>query len=184
MLRARLYNKKTTADVKRSAKMYGYGDLIIVPYIDMDGASAKVTKDLVKAYGVTEKTVIDTAIKNTEDDFEIKSMREIMKEMMQVDDEMFEAMFPVGEPPMYVITNSKRFYGAISVISAQDKLEELFPDGYAIIPSSVHEVLAIPLSDEVDEQMLKGMIGEVNATEVAAEEVLGSRAYIFKEVEA
>lgn len=186
LLRARLYNDKTKAEVKRSAKSYGFSDLIIVPYIDlndyMEGSSVKITKALVEQYGVTERTVIDTAIKNSAKDISVVSMREMMKQMMKIDDEMFEAMFPETEPLMYVISNSRKFFGAIGAISAKKLLSEMFPEGYAIIPSSVHEIIAVPLKEDVSEDELSNMITEVNATNVAAEEVLGSHAYIFREV--
>lgn len=187
LLKARLYNKKTTAEVKRSARSYGFSDLIITPYIDlndyMPGATTKITKQLIEHWGITERTVIDTAIKNTAGDIEIKSMREIMREMMGLEDEMFEAMVP-EDAGMYVISNKRRMFGAIGAISVKEKLQEMFPQGYAILPSSVHEIIAIPLAEGSTEEDLSQMVHEVNTTQVAPEEVLSGHAYIFKGVAA
>ena len=49
-LRLRLYNEKTKADVFRSAADYGFDDLILVPYIQLDrGMAAKVNQSLESA---------------------------------------------------------------------------------------------------------------------------------------
>ena len=181
LLKARLYNNKTTADVKRSAKQYGFDDLQIVPYIDLDsympGGSTKVTEALVKEWGVTKRTVIDNALKNVQGDYTITSMSRILAEMMGEDPDMIP-----DDVGMFVVSNKSKCLGAISVIVGRDEIQRRFPKGYAVLPSSIHEVIVVPLTDEMNERNLTGMVNEVNATQVAPEEVLGDKAYIFKGV--
>ena len=81
-------------------------------------------------------------------------------------------------PEMIVLTNKDKYYGAITAITAKAKLKKLFPNGYVILPSSIHEVIAVPYQPGTEE-MLNGMVCEVNTNEVKPEEILGSRAYIF-----
>lgn len=189
MLRARLYNNRTKAEVYKSAKGYGFDDLIIVPYINVKStgfagiAGAKVTKALLEQWGVTERTVIDNALKNSAKEVKIESMRDTLRAMApDMPQEMFDIMFPETETSMTVISNESRVCGAISAITARKELYERFPNGYAILPSSIHEVIAIPLSANATEEELTSMVNQVNATEVAPEEVLGEKAYIFKGV--
>ena len=180
-LRARLYNKATQADVFRKAT--GFDGLIIIPYIDLgdinnDGAkgSVKVTAGLLTQWGATAKEVIDTALKNSKEDISIKSMGAVMKEIFtgeKVEDENLGI-----NPEMVVLTNEEKMYGAITAITAKAKLKKLFPNGYVILPSSVHEVIAVPYQPGTEE-MLNGMVCEVNTTEVKPEEVLGNKAYVF-----
>ena len=181
MLRARLYNKATNADVFRKSR--DFKDLIIVPYIDLgdvngDGgrASTKVTAQLVERWGVTEKEVIDTALKNSKEDISIKSMGAVMKEMFtgeKVEDENLGI-----NPEMVVLTNEEKMYGAITAITAKAKLKKLFPNGYVILPSSIHEVIAVPYQPGMENE-LTGMVNAVNTEEVKPEEILGNRAYVF-----
>ena len=43
-----------------------------------------------------------------------------------------------------------------------NKLEQLFPEGFYVLPSSVHEVLIVPDNGEMELKMLGEMVREVN----------------------
>ena len=181
MLRARLYNKATNAEVFRKSK--DFKDLIIVPYIDFgdiddDGcrASTKVTAQLVERWGVTEKEVIDTALKNSKADIKIQSMGAMLAEIMGMPARE-EEEFGIN-PEMIVLTNKDKYYGAITAITAKAKLKKLFPNGYVILPSSIHEVIAIPYQYGMEDELTE-MVNAVNVEEVKPEEILGNRAYVF-----
>lgn len=177
MLRIRLYNKKTTAPIKRSARSYGFSDLIMVPVIEFDdNASAKVTKALAKQWGKSAKTIIDTALLNTKEKekFEIIEMAEMLAEMMGVPVEMLRK----DAPPIWVISNEQRINGAVGIIILADKLKEMYPNGYYILPSSIHEALVIDVSFCDDPDILTSMVQDVNGACLRPEEVLGDKAYI------
>lgn len=71
-LKCKLMNKKQNPNftVTRSAKGYGFADLIIVPYIEVEiggqRGTAVVNERMIEDWGVTKRRVIDRAIKNTE----------------------------------------------------------------------------------------------------------------------
>lgn len=177
MLRIRLYNKKTTAPIQRSARSYGFGDLIMVPYIKFnDNAAAKVTEALAEKWGKSVKAIIDTALLNTKEKekFEIIEMAAMLSEMMGVPVEMLRE----SAPPIYVVTNEARTNGAIGIIILEDKLKEMYPNGYYILPSSVHEAIVIDSAFCDDLDMLTEMVQDVNGLCVRPEEVLGDKAYI------
>lgn len=168
----RLYNADNEYEVSKSASEYGFDDLIIIPVLTgfMSNASVKVEKDLIKTWGVTEEEVFAMAKENMNvDDYEIIDMNEMLK--------MFGVPAPEDNIDMYVLSNKDRIFGAIGAIILRDKLKEMFPNGYTIIPSSVHEVIVIPYTDNKNE--IEQIINEVNATEVAPDEVLGSKPYVF-----
>ena len=176
MLRARLYNKATKAEVYRSAAEYGFEDLIIIPYIDLgNGAAAKVTKSLLDHWGQDADTVISLAIENARD-YTITPLAQVLAELMG------GMPFLAGEDdvPLYVLTNENKTCGAIGVIAAKAELEERFPNGYVVLPSSIHEVLILPKEQLTQEmEALSEMIVEINQTQVAPEEVLGDHPYEF-----
>lgn len=52
-------------------------------------------------------------------------------------------------------------------------------ENFYILPSSIHEVILLRESFAEDAEYLRWMIQEVNATEVAPEEILSDRAYYY-----
>ncbi|MDO4649909.1 MAG: DUF5688 family protein, partial [Eubacteriales bacterium] len=88
-------------------------------------------------------------------------------------------------PRQFVITNEKKCRGAYA-IAMPEVFEELangVESDLVIIPSSIHELLVMPLVD-VQENMtsadLMRMIREVNETQVPRKEWLSDRPYFYK----
>ena len=168
LLKARFYWNNVDADVKVSAKKYGFDDLIIVPYIVFDmvenQGAIRVHKSLLQTWGITQKQVIADALDNVRNDYEIKDMSDMF-----------------GLPPtipMYVVTNHSKMFGAISVLSAREKLNRIFPEGYYVLPSSVHEVIILSKLFNGADEMLN-MVKDVNATVLDAADKLSDAVYIF-----
>jgi len=178
-LGAKLYNINTSAEVFRNATEYGFDDLIIVPYVlvekDTDGqATIKVTKDLLERWNVTADEVIDIALEREKANMKVMSMLDTLKEMGLPVDEL--PPLP-EEDQQIIVTNKLKVNGAISVLFAKEKLAEYFPNGYIIMPSSIHEVIAVAYDENVEPYT--EMVREVNATQVAPEEQLSDHAYVF-----
>lgn len=172
-LKARLYNNSFEADVYESAARYGFHDLRIVPYITMmENGYTKVSRQLTDTWGVTPEEVLEAAKANVADDVDIASMAELLSELTDTPQ-------PEEVVPMKVITNADKFYGAISIIYAKERLNEMFPDGYIALPSSVHEFIVIPDIGEDDNEKFVDMVKQINATEVEPQDVLSNRIYTF-----
>jgi len=176
MLRARLYNKITNAEVFRSAAVYGFEDLIIVPYItgvDIgNGRGAiKVTSALVNKWDVTVDEVLDIAEENSRADVVLTSMEEILASMGY-------PMPPMSAdaPTMLVCTSKDKTYGAYAVIASMDAIRARFKGAFTVLPSSVHEVIIV---DANDPAAMSAMVQEVNDTQVDPEEQLSNHAYTF-----
>lgn len=83
--------------------------------------------------------------------------------------------------PMYLLTNHLKIHGA-SVILYEGLLEQIsreLDSSLVVIPSSVHEVLIIPVSSKKELAHYTYMIMEVNATQIARDEVLSNHAYYY-----
>lgn len=161
MLRARLYNEATSADVFKSAADYGFDDLVIIPYIDgvIENGSVKVTAQMLETWGIDGDTVIQDAENNSRHDAYIKSMFEML------------GLPGTEDAPMWVVTSGA--FGAYAVITKMDELKERFPDGFTVLPSSLHEVIVVPMADPAFDEMVQ----EVNDTEVDPLEQLSNHAY-------
>mgnify|MGYP000205739007 FL=1 len=122
----------------------------------------------------------EAAAKNTcKSEFTVQSMYEVMAAMMHMDENTAKEMCE-GGPEMFVLSNKKKMNGA-SIILYNEKLAELsakLDDDLLIMPSSIHEVLAVPASS-IDVEDLKNMVREVNDTEVSEQEILGYSVYRY-----
>ena len=147
----------------------GFLDMYIIYVAQIaDSASVKVTDPMLESWGITLDELDAAAREN------IKPVALPMGEMLA------ELGFPLPEgeevAPMVVITNEEKFFGASSILSSE--ITDKFDRDMYIIPSSVHEFIAVPADDDIG-LMLGGMIREINATTVQPSEVLGNDPYLF-----
>ena len=96
--------------------------------------------------------------------------------------EFFDMVVSEDMVPMYVCSNSQKVNGA-GVILYKDLLKQFAEktgSDFYILPSSIHETLLVPVSDQMEVEALRSMVREVNATQVAPEEVLSDNVYIYR----
>lgn len=82
---------------------------------------------------------------------------------------------------MYVLTNRIRSYGAacIAYPYIPGMIGDALGSDYYILPSSVHEVMIVPACGGIEGRELEEMVREINATQVAEEEVLSDHIYYY-----
>lgn len=143
-----------------------------------------VNNQHMQLWGVTEQELFGQAKANMDaaDDTEVKSMAEIIREF--AGDEAAEEIGVSGcsAVPMYVATNRGRLYGASVMVDhkAMSGAARMFGGDFMILPSSVHELILVPYSEEPDgAERLMQMVQDVNDTEVAEEEVLSCHVYRY-----
>jgi len=81
---------------------------------------------------------------------------------------------------MYVATNEEKVNGA-SVMADNAFMEKLHSEigDFYIIPSSIHEIIAVPASGRFEAAMLNEMVKEVNSTSVSEEDFLSDMVYLY-----
>lgn len=139
-------------------------------------ASVTLSNQHLDMAGFTFGAALDQAIKNINDDISIVSMSQFMREMLGAPWEDL-GIDPVPEDDtIYVMTNMSRFHGANTILShnALEMLaDQLSTNDFYILPSSIHEVLAVRGNDDpYFTEKLKDMVREVNASEVQPDERL------------
>lgn len=166
-----------------------YEDLAIIfkVYLEEDnGSMATITirNEHLAFWGVTKEELYEFAKKNTQVllPVRVRSAKDVMLEMMGIcqdfSDEIDWDM--LDENPMIVISNKQRINGA-SAIFYEDVLStvaEKFGTDLYILPSSVHECIAVPYDEERLEDFLQ-MVTEINATQLKIDEVLSDNVYYF-----
>ena len=115
--------------------------------------------------------------------YEIKNMHDVICELTEAEnsedcDDMAEFESSIS---MYVLSNKSRVEGAACILYPEliKDFSNVIGSSLYIIPSSIHEVLLLP-SDNLDEcDAIKGMIKEINDSQVKIEEVLSYSLYFY-----
>lgn len=156
--------------------------------VDESGIQSTVVHDnLAKRLGMDEEQLFKAAVENTRRILPpvVKSMNDVLREMFTKDGmppEMAETMF--GEIPqdrmMWVISNDRGVNGAISMLYEDQlhKLAEKLETDLYILPSSVHEVIAVS-TDMGDPYELAQMVSEINMDQVDLDERLSNQVYHY-----
>lgn len=152
----------------------------VVVGLDEDGMKSYVlTNANLASSEISLEELDEAAKKNTEKSgFSVRTMSEVMYELMGVNAEP-ETEEPDG-PQTYVLTNARKLHGA-NIVLYKEYLEiaaEKMNGDFYILPSSIHELLAVQVSTAGIEQ-LREMVKEVNDNEVAPEEILGYEVYRY-----
>ena len=145
-----------------------------------------VSNSLLKMYGVSADELHEAAfetMKESEPVDIVGMTRKIMglASMMGMDEmELEEIVSRLEDEQMILISNTSNICGASQILYKENlqKIADIFKEDFYILPSSIHECLAVRTSDS-DIEMLKAMVTEVNSTQVLPEEVLSDNVYFY-----
>lgn len=150
--------------------------------------SVRITNQLLESWRIDTEKLFVLARENTTRLFpkRICSMASMMEKILG-GEESSAVWIPSGEEEPgiagepYVLTNSNGINGA-AVILYQGILDEIgsfFGRDYYLLPSSIHEFLAIPAGAPISVGEMYDMVREVNAACVAKEEILSGTVYRY-----
>lgn len=150
-------------------------------------ASAVVTNDMLNLWGITQEQLHhDTvATENARNPVCFYTMDDVMSEMMlsAKPTNLFNRPEPVetGAVPMYVLTSQSKMDGAgvLARDGVLEKIGELIGSNFYVLPSSIHEVLIVPDNGNMQTKKLEDMVKEVNATQVAPEDLLSDKVQYY-----
>ena len=183
----KLVNGEKNAELLADAPYVEYQDLAVIFYVlvskDKSGtASITVRNALMDTWGVDVDTLYRLAKKNTQRLFRGK----VLPMMEEIIGDSADAFFDMDVHndsvfPIYVATNVLKMNGACILLydGVLEKFAEKIGGDFYILPSSVHEVLFVPANREMDARYLVQMVREVNATQVAPDEVLSDNVYMY-----
>ena len=142
--------------------------------------TVKLTNEALKISGIEESELWQCAYNNTKYKHQYKST--------PIGDVLFKLF---GEIPpvmpgidMYVLTNERNIDGAVAILYPEyfQTLANIINSDLIIIPSSVHELLLIPIDDRFEMNLFETqmMIEEVNNTTLKNNEILSYSVYCYK----
>ncbi len=186
-------NKELLSDVPH---MLLFGDIAVIFYILLStngvNGSATVTihNGLFNEWDITTDELYALGMANTQRLLrgEVKSMANTLLDMLgdrldEADANEFYDM-AVSEAdllPMYVCTNASKTNGAGTILY-EGLLEDFSArtdSDFYILPSSIHEVILVPVSDDMSPEHLRSIVHDVNSSEVAPDEYLSDHVYRY-----
>lgn len=173
-----------------------------VPYLDMavtfhcmvvdegdEVGMIRVTNDLQNKWDMDIEELFKIALINTMDVFpsRIDTMQDTLIQVTseikgELEDFDFDDFVNYNENYMtYVVTNKRGIDGAAVILYPGLLLEiyQKMSTNYYLLPSSIHEMLAIPEYCDLHPQDLVEMVRSVNEQYVSEEEILSNHVYYF-----
>lgn len=208
----RLIHREKNKELLEQVPYLEFKDLAIVCHCvmiteEIGIGSILIHKHHLEAWAVEEETLFQDAFENSPkiEPYSILKMSDMMKNILrdsikeQIDElcegdslEKEELLSSTLEKmakeieerhiPMYVLTNTKRYYGAASLVYPDmlEKIGDMLNEDFYILPSSVHEIIFVGKTECVDSFCLNEMIEEVNRTQVEEDEWLSDHAYLYQ----
>lgn len=137
-------------------------------------ASFNITHEHMKNWGITEEELWKVARDNLrEEQFLVKDLHKMLS--MVDGEERMDSNY------LFVLTNKNNKDGA-KVILCSDyfkKLADKLNSDLFIIPSSIHEVLCLPVDEERTVEEINRMIQEVNYMQLEVEDRLADNVYLY-----
>lgn len=155
---------------------------ILVDCPDGNMGSALIHNSHINSWGINEDTLKEGAWDSTRKSLPpvFNSMGNIIKKMgLGIPEEML-AEGPI-EPEMYVLTNEQKMQGAAYMFDSEvmNQISQTLGGNLVVLPSSTHEVIVLPESENMEFQKLKDMVTEINATQVEDDEILSDEIYHY-----
>lgn len=173
-------------------------DLAIIYYILLDDqsdglATVKINHQLASCWGVDEERLYVHAEENTRKLLHIiVAPMDMLLFSLQMDaepqnrkvintEDFTMTVRKAGELNMYVMSNKDKTFGAAAIIYTDilRLISEQLKTGFFILPSSVHEVILMPESENTDREELFEMVCAVNKTDVDPEIFLADNVYYY-----
>ena len=131
-------------------------------------------------WNFTADDLFKLAKENMSTEFEITPMTKILDEIM--DGALAEEDMGGCEDVMFLLTTHTRLHGAVGMIHAEVLNWFMKKNRYkklVILPSSIHEVILVPYNQYTKDMEFAEMVKEVNATQLAEQEILSDSVYIY-----
>lgn len=115
--------------------------------------------------------------------FEIKSIGDVLDEVLDDTEDIKEFEVPCDIVPMYVLRNKSKVLGAACILypNLLSDFAAACGSDLFIIPSSIHETLILPYADPSESGDIKNMIRDINRTAVTTEDVLSDNLYFYEQ---
>ena len=138
-----------------------------------------ITNEHLKEWKITQDRLFEKALDNTRKlmGVEISTLQQKVCEFADGINDNPAGNYDTGT---YVLTNKFNIFGAANILfpDVLDKCADIFGGDFRIVPSSVHEILMIPMDFYADTKLLDMTITEINAIDEPANN-LAWHSYVY-----
>lgn len=176
-VRGQLVNRELNEELLKEVPSIRFLDLAVVYRLMIDEMNGSfIIRNPHLEYWNCTVEELETAVRKNMEEYEFQGMREMLYELSGGAPLRLEE-----EEIMYVLTNKRKVYGAYAMTSTEllANLADKVGCSLYILPSSIHEVIAIPCRIVPDPDQLPLLIKNVNETKVSPEEVLAEHVYKY-----
>ncbi len=183
----RLVSKKKNQIILENTPYVPFLNLAVIFYIvyrssDKGLESIRVTHELMRRWEVTTEELVQYAGENTKHWFPERTadMTEVVSAFMQKNKP--KTVDEAISSKLLILSNTSGINGA-SVLLYDNVIKELaekFASDLYILPSSIHEVLLLPVNSGADVENLKKTVRHVNEVAVSKEDYLSDNVYIYR----
>lgn len=171
----KLINAKKNQELLKNCPHRNFLDLAVVYEIMLEpGHFILIKNEMFDYHSMTEDELYHLAVKNVREQKQVVTLDQILKEMVGVEEDLEQI-------PMLIVKTKYVTHGA-SVMLCEDVLSEaadMLKSDLYILPSSIHEIIVLPVDFRDDVTGLKDMVNTVNQTQVLPEEFLSDSVYFF-----
>lgn len=149
---------------------------------ELGEGSCLITNEHLKKWGVSINDIMAAASENQNTYMkpQVITMSNFLSSMLPGD---MVAPDAKDMQEMYILTNESKYHGAAVLLnegfirSFTEKIDKPF----VIIPSSIHEVIAVPMEtiDILNLEAINEMVKDVNRTQLRDDDVLSDHVYVF-----
>lgn len=145
-------------------------------YQDEVGVSTALITNLeMEAWNKEVEQLYEIGKENTPNFFpaRLRTMREVLRDYVDIGEDGGE---------VYILTNQIGIHGAICMLyePVLEKFGRQIGGDFFILPSSIHEVILVPVTQYLKKEDLYQLVRQANHSIVSAEEVLSDSVYLYE----
>ena len=181
----RLSNADTNSETLQNVPHRNVEDLAVTYHVMVDGPNPEglysymINNSMMEQLGVNEERLFEEAMQNSPKLFPVQ-MNDIRDVLLSGGILPQEA----GENRMIVMTNQTAVNGAACLLypGALEEAAKMIGGDFAVLPSSIHEVILLPDNGNIDYDELQQMVAAINQNVVQPEERLSDHVYKYDSV--
>ncbi len=190
----RLVSENNEERFKEQQVVYDrFMDMLVTYYVNIDIAtdddghgSVTINEGLRRNLGISQEEIADAARKNAGKHAEMQSLAAtiaILAKSSDMDLPVLESNDPIND--VMVLSNESKSRGAAVILNDDviAKISEKCGGRFAILPSSIHEVLVVPgnmCQEEHEIMHFARMVKEINESQVDTQDRLTDSVYVYE----
>lgn len=203
----KVVNSEMNYELLKSMPHVVYYDLAMSVYaVIEDIGDTRVTMNVtygnIRLWNISKEKLFEDAINNTRKELPpyVTKMSDVMKELLvtkltrcdyQIGEDSImdkllvdaiEAIEASERQGIYMLSNSKKLNGAVYMLfnDVLERIADIVESDIFVIPSSIHEILILPKSENVDYGYLCDMVKYVNNKDLDPMEILSDKVYVYE----